>query len=50
MLIVKTVLCKIALAACSDSWKPQSHQFIEDRLSFHAHIQLYCRKQKQKLL
>ena len=27
-----------------------SHQFIDDWLSFHAHKQLYCGKQKQKLL
>ena len=26
------------------------HQLIEDWLSFHARIQLHCRKQKQKLL
>ena len=26
-----------------------SHQFIEDWLSFHAHIKLYCCKQIQKL-
>ena len=27
-----------------------SHQFIDDWLSFHARKQLYCGKQKQKLL
>ena len=27
-----------------------SHQFIEDWLSFHTRKQLYCCKQKQKLL
>ena len=27
-----------------------SHQFIEDWLSFHARTQLYCYRQKQKLL
>ena len=50
MLIVKTVLCEFALAARNDSSKPQLYVFIEYWLSFHARVQLYYCKQKQKLL
>ena len=47
MLIVKTVLCQFALAACTMTAENLlSNQFIEDWLSFYARIQLYCYRQK----
>ena len=50
MLIVKTFLCEFALAACKAVENLLSNQLIEDWLSFHARIRLYCCKQRQKLL